>query len=177
MELAHGGLSTAGSPVTAEEKGRKRQRECDRQNSSGGSRTPPLICRRVSDVPSFQEEDDPRPIKRFCGPAGVPLVPQVVEIQKEVEVPLSSPLSVLPEDVLAHCLSFLNSTQDRFALQCTSKQFRNISNTDKSLLGVQVGGDCTTGLNGIILDDDTPETAAAKLMPFASAGNLEAVYM
>jgi hypothetical protein len=85
--------------------------------------------------------------------------------------------TILPEDVLAHCLSFLNSTEDRFALQCTSRQFRRISNSDEMMIGIQVGGDCSTGLHGIIQDNDTPDTAADKLMPFAMAGNLEAVYM
>ena len=45
------------------------------------------------------------------------------------------------------------------------------------LVDIQVGGDRETGKNGIIQDDDTPETAAVVLAPFSKAGNLEAIYM
>ena len=174
MEVAQqpGGSAAA---VAVEETGRKRPRECERQNTKR-VQTPTLISRRVSDVPSFREEDDLRPIKRFRGPSGLPLVPPVVKVEKK-EPAKESPLSKLPEDVLTHCLSFVNSTSDRFSLQTTCKQFQRISGSDEMMIGVQVGGDCNTGLNGIIQDDDTPDSAAEKLMPFAMSGNLEAVYM
>jgi hypothetical protein len=42
---------------------------------------------------------------------------------------------------------------------------------------VNISGDVETGKNGIILETDTPSTAAATLSPFARAGNLEALYM
>ncbi|KAL7559515.1 hypothetical protein ACA910_010326 [Epithemia clementina (nom. ined.)] len=86
-------------------------------------------------------------------------------------------LTSLPEDLLSHCLSFLGGVEDRYALQCTSRQFRRISNSDEMLIGIQVGGNKETGLNGIITEKDTPETAATNLAPFVHAGNLEAVYM
>lgn len=89
----------------------------------------------------------------------------------------STPLEKLPEDIVAHCLSFLNSTEDRFALQCTSKQFQRLSNTDEMLIGIEVGGDRNTGKHGIIREHDTPDSASDKLTPFAVAGNLEALYM
>jgi hypothetical protein len=156
------------SPVA--EEGRKRSRE-----DEAVTRTPALITRRASEVPSFREEDDIRPIKRFRSLSGLALRPPVVELNKTEE--RTKPLANLPEDVLANCLSFLNSTEDRAALQSTCKQFREISNSDEMMIGIQVGGDMTTGLHGIIQDDDTPDTAADKLMPFAMSGNLEAVYM
>ena len=158
---------SAMTPVV-EEAGRKRPRE-------DSARTPLLIS-RGSDVPSFREEDDiARPVKRFRSTDGIPLT-TLVDSAEKTETKTSS-FADLPEDVLAHCLSFLNSTGDRAALQRTSKQFRRISNSDEMMIGIQVGGDCSTGLHGIIQDDDTPDTAADKLMPFALAGNLEAIYM
>lgn len=183
VEVAQGGGNAVPMTIEVEEdKGRKRARDCDREDGSGGSTTPSLLSassRRGSEVPSFREEDDVRPVKRFCGPNGVALAPPVADVEKakESDVDAASPLSSLPEDAVAHCLSFLNSTKDRFALQCTSKQFRRISDSDEMLLGIQIGGDKNTGLNGIIQETDTPDTAAEKLMPFAMAGNLEAVYM
>ena len=91
--------------------------------------------------------------------------------------PQSGLLGGLPEDVLSHCLSFLNTTEDRFSLQTTCKQFRKLSNSDKMLVNIKMGGDQDTGKNGIIREDDTPESAAVALAPFSQAGNLEAIYM
>jgi len=187
MKVAPQSAAAAAAAATAAAavEGRKRPREevdPRQDDESGGSSTPTLIAtastRRVSEVPSFREEDDLRPIKRFCGPSGVALSPSVVlDLEKKTEASKPAPLSNLPEDVVAHCLSFLSSTEDRFALQCTSKQFNRISNADEMLIGIQVGGDCSTGMHGIVQDEDTPDTAANKFMPFAMAGNLEAVYM
>ena len=84
---------------------------------------------------------------------------------------------MVPEEVVGHVLSFLGSTEDRFALQCTSVQFRRISNTDQMLANVKLGGEIETGKNGIVQEEDTPETAAVALTPFARAGNVEAIYM
>jgi len=178
MEVAQIDGSASSPSAGKEESGRKRPRDSVLINTSGnGSTTPTLISRRSSEVPSFREEDDLQPFKRFRGASGHSLPPPIVEVAKVDAAPDRLSLLGLPEDVLAHCLSFLTATGDRFALQCTSRQFRRISNSDEMMIGIQVGGDCTTGLNGIILDDDTPDTAADKLMPFAMSGNLEAVYM
>lgn len=163
------------APVVAEEVSRKRVRNAENVRGCG---TPSLISRRGSEVPSFREEDDVRPLKKFRGPSGILLQqPDWAESPKLAKKSPKSSLAALPEDVLAHCLGFLNSAADRFALQCTCKQFRKISNSEEMLIGIQVGGDCNTGLHGIILDNDTPDTAADKLMPFVLAGNLEAIYM
>jgi hypothetical protein len=135
-----------------------------------GSRTPTLVStkRHIPD-----SEAELRPLKIFRGASRNILVTSVTK-----EVPIaSSPLESLPEDVVAHCLSFVGGVEDRFALQCTSKQFKNISDSDDMMLQVNVGGDRKTGMNGIILETDTPVTAADKLTPFALAGNLEALYM
>jgi len=83
----------------------------------------------------------------------------------------------LPGDVVANCLSFLGSTEDRHALQNTCKLFRDISNSDSMLLKVDVVGDLETGEGGIIQENDTPSTASTALAPFARAGNLQALYM
>ncbi len=83
----------------------------------------------------------------------------------------------LPADVVAACLSFLGSTEDRHALQNTCKLFRDISNSEVMLEKVDIVGDLETGQGGIIQENDTPASASAALAPFARAGNLQALYM
>jgi hypothetical protein len=166
--------SMVSAMMVLEESERKRPRDV------GGSRTPTLISTpQASDVsePEDRDEDEVRPVKRFRGERRVLLV--APSPQKKEREPPKSPLSLqsLPEDVLAHCLSFLGSVEDRFSLQCTSKQFNKISSTDAMMANIQVGGDRNTGLHGIIQEHDTPETASESLTPYARAGNLEAMYM
>jgi F-box domain len=164
--------------------GKKRLREeedwSQRDSCTGGSRTPTLVSSRKRilqvgiDEPELEQGD--RPIKRFRGEHVI----VAVSAPKTKPVVAAKPLEglkALPEDVVSHCLSFLNTVEDRFALQTTCKQFRRISNTEKMLVNIQVGGDRDTGKNGIIQEDDTPETASAVLAPFSRAGNLEAIYM
>jgi hypothetical protein len=83
----------------------------------------------------------------------------------------------LPAEVISKCLSFLGSTEDRYALQNTCKLFRDISNSDSMLSNVDVFGDLETGKGCIIQEEDTPATAAASLTVFARAGNLQALYL
>lgn len=116
-------------------------------------------------------EDMVRPTKIFRGER------QNVYYRPKKEKKKATPLEQLPADLVANCLSFLGGAEDRFALQCTSKQFQRISNTDAMTIGVSVGGDPVTGVNGLLQEDDTPVTAAEKLTPFCRAGNLEALYM
>jgi hypothetical protein len=159
----------ASSLMLVEESGRKRARD-----TSSGSRTPTLISSTSSRRLTLAEDEGERPIKRFRGKTCViPISPVALHKKKEVV----SPLSKVPEDVVAHCLSFLGDASDRFPLQCTSKQFKRISNTPEMLSKIEVGGDKSTGLHGIIQEDDTPETATLALKPFSDAGNLEAIYM
>lgn len=165
-----------------EERDRKRLREEDTCGRVG-TRTPSLVCARKRlpvkvSVDEHQDDDDitDRPIKRFKGECVVVAVSAPKQKTSETK-PQSGLLGTLPEDVMSHCLSFLNTVDDRFSLQTTCKQFRRISNSDKMLVNIQVGGDRETGKNGIIQEDDTPETAAVVLAPFSRAGNLEAIYM
>jgi len=118
---------------------------------------------------SDDEEEVVRPVKIFRG--------EHKNIHRRPVKKKASPLEALPEDLVANCLSFLGGAEDRFALQCTSKQFRRISDTDAMMIGVSVGGDPVTGENGLLQEDDTPITAAEKLTPYCMAGNLEALYM
>lgn len=122
--------------------------------------------------------DDSRPAKRRRGQNGI--CSDVISKSGDDDEKNSHGIrsfTSLPEDLISQCLSFLGGVEDRYALQCTSRQFRRISNSDEMLIGIQVGGDKDTGLNGIITEKDTPETASANLGPFAMAGNLEAIYM
>jgi hypothetical protein len=131
------------------------------------------------------EDSLERPVKRFRGIRGyIAAVPSLVTDasttteQKPKTVPSTLDVSLWPEDVVAHCLLFLNGVNDRFALQTTCKQFKRISDSDAMRKDIMVGGDKKTGLFGIIDEEtDTPESASAKLEPFARAGNLEAIYM
>lgn len=170
---------------TMVEGGRKRLREEDDGilfSAGSGSRTPTLVCtrRRLVQVKVKVNEDQldegDQPLKRFKGDGVVVAV--VASKSKPAEAkPQSGLLGKLPEDVVSHCLSFLNSVEDRFSLQTTCKQFRRISNSDKMLVNIRVGGDRETGQGGIVQDGDTAETAAVVLAPFSQAGNLEAIYM
>jgi len=88
-------------------------------------------------------------------------------------------LQDIPDDCLARCLSFLGTAADRFALQCTSKKFRRVSNHREVLESPQIvlGGDRTKGTLGIIRDNDTPLSAKERLEPFVAAGHSEACHM
>jgi hypothetical protein len=152
--------------------------------------TPLLVSASVSE--DDEEDDESRPIKRFRGERG-----RIVSIlcapllMNEPEAESASPknanvvqksekelrITDLPEELLFTCLSFVSGVEDRFSVQCTSKQFRKLSNRDEMLVNVRVGGDRETGLCGIIQDHDTPESASAALQPYATARNLEAIYM
>ena len=165
---------------------RKRRRGAvELSDAVGGSTTPTLVSagtcsNSCADVQSPSDDGNHRPLKRFRGRSKLLTVPALVDAIPE-EVPprkqTSDLLNKVPEDVIAHCLSFLGTVSDRFALQTTCKLFRDISNSDAMLEKVNISGDVETGKNGIILETDTPSTAAATLSPFARAGNLEALYM
>jgi hypothetical protein len=164
--------SFASSLMIIDENERKRPRDRDASDCGGGSRTPTLISTPRS---ADSDDDEVRPIKRFRGDRRV--VPVAPAARKKVPPTPKSPLNTLPEDVVAHCLSFLGSVEDRFSLQTTSKQFHRISSSDNMMANIQVGGDRETGLHGIVQEQDTPDTSSEKLAPFVRAGNLEAMYM
>ena len=86
-------------------------------------------------------------------------------------------LCMVPDEVVGHVVSFLGSLQDRFALQCTSRQFYRLSNSNELLAPMDLGGNIETGEGGIFRDEDTIDSAVAKVSIFARAGNLEALYM
>jgi hypothetical protein len=164
--------------------GKKRRRnQGEKSDYVGGSRTPTLVSptsRRFRDDDLQPTEDaNDRPLKRFRGHSKIIAVPNPVVTAPKKEQPQhkSDFLSIIPDDVVAHCLSFLGTAEDRFALQTTCKMFRHVSNSDEMLAKVNVGGDKETTKRGIIQDHDTPATAASALSPFARAGNSEALYM
>lgn len=159
------------SPMVIDEATRKRNRKSVR-------RTPTLISAQSSVVDADDTlglKEPPPKRRRGENDQSIPVLQE--EVGKEEKRNPTCPLAQLPEDVLAHCLSFCSGVEDRFALQCTSQQFRRISNSDEMMIGIQVGGDKKTGLHGIILETDTPESSACNLLPYARAGNLEAIYM
>ena len=192
-----------GNPLSAvlDDDGKRKKRRRGKEEKIGlcvdGSRTPTLVSsssstfsRMVSvhsddETSSLPDHDDDagdceRPLKRFRGHSKiVPVkhVPLSTPQKEEKKKQSSEFLKKVPEDVVAHCLSFLAGVEDRFALQTTCKKFRDISNSESMLSKVDVEGDKETGKNGIIQDHDTPASAAAALAPFARAGNLRAMYM
>lgn len=190
-ERKQGTLTPIAIRVLTEDHGRKRSRGDD--DVTCASSTPTLVSTRskqpikvIHDSATNNRDDDGpvRPVKRFRCESNFSSQEQaassafsLAEVKAEPKETKKSPVEQLPEDVVAHCLSFLSGTEDRFSLQCTSKQFQRLSNTDGMLIGVEVGGDRNTGKNGIIRDHDTPDSASDKLTPFAVAGNLEALYM
>jgi hypothetical protein len=145
---------------------KKRLRE---EEKFSGSRTPTLVISR---------HDGERPLKKIRGEhVAVPVHLPDLSAETHDSQLQSDLLRMIPEEVVGHCLSFLGSTEMRFALQLTCQQFHRISNTDEMLLGVTLGGELETGRSGIIQEHDTAATASVSLTPFARAGNLEAVYM
>lgn len=173
----------------ADEKRRKRLRGLDSlvpilYNVIRTPTIPYTTSRQRAGTVDADEEEESRPAKRLrcqssCDASGskhVPILSYVPKIEPKIR-DTKCYFELLPDDLAAHCLSFLGSTCDRFALQCTSKKFNRLSNTDEMLIGIEVGGDGNTGKNGIISDCDSPDSASDKLTPFAVAGNLEAMYM
>lgn len=163
-----------------EQNGRKRRRRSS-NSSNAGNRTPALVTptRRYSfDAPSDEESScGERPLKRFRGKSKIVSVPRSISTAQQIQQQNSAFLSTVPEDAVAHCLSFLGSAEDRRALQMTCRLFRDISNGDSMLAQVSLFGNVETGKMGIIQENDSPATAAGALAPFARAGNLEALYM
>jgi len=166
------------SPLTVI--GKKRLRDCDtiriphKRNDNNiesttsretaalvGSETPKLIDPRLSDS---------APLKKLRSEYGVP-IPMPPPFEQ------SRFLRIVPDDVVGYCLSFLESTKDRHALQCTCRQFRRLSNCNEILVSIELGGDSETGLGGLFSDGDTIDSAVRKVSIFARAGNVEALYM
>mmetsp|Transcript_3127 Transcript_3127/g.4777 ORF Transcript_3127/g.4777 Transcript_3127/m.4777 type:complete len:497 (+) Transcript_3127:140-1630(+) len=110
----------------------------------------------------------------------------------------------LPTEVISDgILSFLSTTADRFALQTSCKLLRNLSNSPNLLRTLHLFGQdsssstmaSSTGTGsddqhhhtaamssshfgtGLIADLDTPDSACAKLVKYARAGNHQAIYM
>lgn len=175
--------STDDSSYTSEfeQNGRKRRRRNSNCSNSGGSRTPALVTptRRYSfEIPSDEESSNSeRPTKRFRGSSKIVSVPRSISNAQPIKQQNSAFLNTVPEDAIAHCLSFLGSVEDRRSLQMTCRLFRDLSNADSMLAQVSVFGNMETGKMGIIRDNDSPASVAAALAPFARAGNLEALYM
>lgn len=119
----------------------------------------------------------PVPTDSTSGTGTPTLVRCIKKIKSTPVAPSSDLQKMIPDDVVGHVLGFLCSLEDRFALQCTCRQFQRLSNADEKLKPMKLGGDDATGRGGIFQDDDTIETATAKVSIFARAGNAEALYM
>jgi hypothetical protein len=158
--------------------GRKRRRDL-----GGNTNSPDSECMHDDDLPYpplVEDDDNDRPRKRLREQSKSFTITRVVSssLKRQERKKQSTGLTkTLPRDVVAHCLSFLGSAEDRFSLQTTCKLFRHLSNADSMLANVDVAGDPETGKGGIIQEHDTPASAAESLSPFARAGNLEAMYM
>ena len=69
-------------------------------------------------------------------------------------------LCMVPDEVVGHVTSFLGSLQDRFALQCTSRQFHRLSDSNELPSPMGLGGNIETGEGGIFRDEDTTADSA-----------------
>ena len=56
---------------------------------------------------------------------------------------LNISLTHLPNDILSHCLYYIHTRSDRFGLQVSCKTLYQVSNTDKMLAHLDLGGDVT----------------------------------
>lgn len=56
-------------------------------------------------------------------------------------------LTHLPHDVLFHCLLYIHTRSDRFGLQVSCKTLHKVSNSDKMLAHLDLGGDVTSLAN------------------------------
>jgi len=179
-----GGVCGQMSMVLTNDKVRKRRRDV------GAGRTPRLVsCGTVRENENNNEEQDgesDRPRKRLRGQSKIGSFLSSTQCaalcpgnkpQKNKNKQTSDLIKKIPCDVVAHCLSFLGSTKDRYALQNTCKLFRKLSSSDSMLSNVDVFGELETGKGGIIQEKDTPASASSSLAPFARAGNLQALYM
>lgn len=91
---------------------------------------------------------------------------------------LISSLTHLPQDVLSHCLYYIHTRSDRFALQVSCKTLYHASNTDKMLVHLDLGGDVTAiahsrGTHAFYgeLDEDAATPAAAVAAAVAGDDN------
>lgn len=167
---------------TDEHNGRKRKTTSS--ESPVGSQTPTLLAPRNRGRSAPREDasttgTESPPSKRRRGHrmglvAPSPNRPLNASVDPQLQSDL---LRLIPEEVIGHCLGFLGSVQDRYALQTVCVQFKRISNTDTMLQDIHLGGNHETGQHGIIRESDTPVAAATRLTPFARAGNLESIYM
>jgi len=85
-------------------------------------------------------------------------------------------LQMIPNEVIEYCISFLSSSSDRNALQCTCHKFRDYSNHPSILCKMDLAGD-RFGRKGVIMEIDSPEDAQNRLIRFAVARNLDAINM
>lgn len=144
---------------------------CSSSGSSGASssiETPPTLILPRSPKKARLSSDEEEAAATLS---------QELLLQPNMEEQSSALLSMIPEDVLGHVLGFLGSIGDRFSLQCTSHQFRELSNSEDLLKPMKLGGHIDTGKESIFQDADTIESAVDKVSIFARAGNPEALYM
>lgn len=164
--------------VTDDTGGKKRCRDYGGRNSPALISPVGFLCGDVQEDVCVDANERPRKrlraqSKSFDYASTASPSPKKQEATKQT----SDLLKKLPQDVVANCLSFLETAEDRFALQTTCRLFRDLSNADSMLEIVNLAGDPDTGKGCIIQEYDTPASATESLSPFARAGNLEAMYM
>jgi hypothetical protein len=85
----------------------------------------------------------------------------------------------LPKEILQQTFSYSSTVSDRFALQCTSAVFREISNSSEVLqtttLLLTTAAHDNDDDSAVIKPSDSSLEIALKLLPFAKAANLDAL--
>ncbi|CAB9507885.1 zinc finger [Seminavis robusta] len=143
--------------------------------------------------PSSEEKKD-KESTRNCGTTGTAGA-------TEPNTGSYSPIQGLPEDILLQIFcDHLNSPLDRFNLQCVNKRFQEISESPQMMkklqilppivnarttaldIGVDVDAPTSSastseGSIRCFLQNDTPITATKRFLPFAQAGNPDAIFL
>mmetsp|Transcript_27670 Transcript_27670/g.39577 ORF Transcript_27670/g.39577 Transcript_27670/m.39577 type:complete len:436 (+) Transcript_27670:214-1521(+) len=83
----------------------------------------------------------------------------------------------LPDDLVGHCIAFLDPAEDRASVTLTCRKLRQMINADRILRLTNLFG-CPSAKNRcIILESDSKESAMKRLQPFLNAGSTDAMYL
>mmetsp|Transcript_14916 Transcript_14916/g.17020 ORF Transcript_14916/g.17020 Transcript_14916/m.17020 type:complete len:418 (-) Transcript_14916:686-1939(-) len=85
---------------------------------------------------------------------------------------------MIPQEVLeTHVFTFLTDGRDFHSLQLVSKVTKMLSDKTNILSDIDLSGDAETGKGSILQTVESPAVAVERLYKFASAENLQALYM
>ena len=83
----------------------------------------------------------------------------------------------LPDDLVGHCVAFLDPAEDRASVTLTCRKLRQMINADRILRLTNLFGSPSAKNRCIILESDSKESAMKRLQPFLNAGSTDAMYL